>query len=97
MAKYEVVLAVMVRMFVEARNEDEARQFILEDTERQIGHGIDFVDGGGICDSIEIEVVNKESGEETFQCPNCDAWGYDVAKAFCKVCDVEEEEDVDEN
>lgn len=92
-AKFRVQVEMLVSVYVDAHNAEEAEEFVLADTERQIGAGIDFVDGGGFVDSIEINDTTLESGQETFQCPNCDAWGYDVKKEFCSICDAEEEDD----
>ena len=95
MPTYNVHLDITGIMVVDARNPDEAKKIALEDTLR----GMDGVYeiGDAMIKFDFIDVAEHEDGdamifrvggtEETFQCPNCDAWGYDVVKAFCKVCD----------
>lgn len=101
MPTYNVHFDIVGIMVVSARNPDEAKQIALDDTLR----GIDTVVEVGDClmklayidlaeDRGDAEIYKTSDDEESFQCPNCDTWGYDVKKAYCKICDAEEEENV---
>lgn len=100
MPKYAVHFDITGIIEVEAHNKEEARQIALEDTldgidgVYEVGSSLmqlTYIEIAG--DRGEDEIYKLDSGIEEYQCPYCDAWGYDVKNAFCKVCDVEEEED----
>lgn len=93
MPHYDVNLNIAGVMSVYARNADEAVQIALEDTLHGIGTAVEISYTMIYIADIEVEQANKtDNVEETFQCPNCDAWGFDTIKEYCKVCDAEEEE-----
>jgi hypothetical protein len=96
MPSYNVHFNIEAIMVVNARNPQEAQEIALADTLRGVGGVYEIGDSMMLLNTIDIAedddnepMIFKTSGdEELWQCPNCDAWGYDVDKVFCKVCDA---------